>query len=216
MHPDDEQARAAGGKRGKTECWYVLKADPGAEVMCGMRAGVTLEMLEAAIHDGTVEDLLRPLPVSAGDMVLVDAGTVHAIGPGMTLLEVQQACDITYRLFDYGRDRELHLEQGLAVVKTSTRAGVVQAKDTDAYTRLIDEDYFVVDRFEVPPGTTFELAMDGIGCVVAVRGRGAVNEIRFETGQAVVAPVGSVSLSSVDGCEILRIWGTSISVSAGQ
>ena len=206
VHPDDEQARAAGGKRGKTECWYVLEAEPGAEVMCGVRDGVTVAMLEAAAGDGTMESLLKRVPVAKGDVVLVDAGTVHAIGPGMTLLEVQQTCDVTYRLFDYGRDRELHLEQGLAVVKTSTKAGKVEAKDTDAYTRLIDEDYFVVDRFDVPAGTTFELAMDGIGCVVAVQGAGAVNEVRFGVGQAVVAPVGSVSLSSVDGCEVLRIW----------
>ena len=206
VHPDDEQAQAAGGKRGKTECWYVLEAEAGAEVMCGVRAGVTVEMLQAAAGDGTMESLLNRVSVAAGDVVLVDAGTVHAIGPGMTLLEVQQACDVTYRLFDYGRDRELHLEQGLAVVRTSTRAGKVEAKDTDAYTRLIDEEYFVVDRFDVPPGTTFELAIDGIGCVVSVRGSGAVNEVRFGVGQAVVAPVGSVSLSSVDGCEILRIW----------
>ena len=90
-------------------------------------------------------------------MVLVDAGTVHAIGPGVVLLEVQQSCDVTYRLFDYGRGRELHLEEGLKVVKTKTDAGKIPAKEVDGskafgYSRLIDGKYFVVDRYEVPPG----------------------------------------------------------------
>ena len=205
VHPDDEQAVAAGGKRGKTECWYVLEAEPGAQVAAGLKSGVTLEQVEAAAKDGTVENLLVMLPVSKGDMVLIDAGTVHAIGPGMVLLEVQQASDTTYRLYDYGRNRDLHLDEGLAVVKTSTNAGKVEAKDTDAYTRLIATRYFTVDRFNVPAGITFELAMDGIGCVVGIAGKGAVNEVRFGVGQAVVAPVGSMSLSSVDGCEFLRI-----------
>ena len=206
VHPDDEQAVAAGGKRGKTECWYVLEAAGDAKVAAGLKSGVTVETLEAAARDGSVEELLVWVPVAVGDMVLIDAGTVHAIGPGMTLLEVQQTCDTTYRLYDYGRGRELHLHEGLKVVKTPTKAGKVEAKDTDSYSRLIDNEYFTVDRFDVPAGVTFELAMDGVGCVVGIRGEGAVNEVRFGVAEAVVAPVGSVSLSSVDGCSFLRVW----------
>ncbi len=206
VHPDDAQARAAGDKRGKTECWYVLDSTTGAKVACGLQKNVTVEALKAAAADGSIEELLVWLPVETGDMVLVDAGTVHAIGAGMTLLEVQQSSDTTFRLYDYGRGRELHLDEGLKVVKTSTKAGKVEAKDTDAYTRLIENEYFTVDRYDVPPGVTFELAIDGVGCVVGIKGKGAVNEVRFGVGQAVVAPVGSVSLSSVDGCSFLRVW----------
>ena len=206
VHPDDEQAKALGLKRGKTECWYVLEAESGAEVACGLKHGVEIADVEAAVADGTLEEKLVMLPVEKGDMVFVDAGTVHAIGPGVTLLEVQQTCDVTYRLFDYGRPRELHLEKGLAVVKTKTNAGKRLAKDGDGFTRLIHEKYFVVDRFEVPAGTTFEMGMDGVGCVVGVEGKAAVNAVRFGVGEAVVVAVGSVAMSSAQGATFLRVW----------
>ena len=128
VHPDDEQAQAQGHERGKTECWYVLEAEPGATVACGLKHGVSVDHVQDAVKDGTMEDLMEWLPVSPGDMVFVDAGTVHAIGPGVTLLEVQQTSDVTYRLYDYGRPRELHLKQGLEVVKTKTAAGKVKPK----------------------------------------------------------------------------------------
>lgn len=204
VHPDDEQARALGLDRGKTECWYVLDAEPGAKVACGLRAGTSVEDVRAAIEAGTLEDRLEWLPATPGDMIFVDAGTVHAIGPGMTLLEVQQTCDVTYRLYDYGRPRELHLEQGLAVVKTETRAGKVHPHAKDGFIRLIETEYFIVDLFELAPGQASEMEMDGTGCITGLRGSGAVNETRFSVGSAVVIPDGSVTMTSVDGCTFVR------------
>jgi mannose-6-phosphate isomerase len=206
VHPNDEEAKALGLKRGKTECWYVLEAVEGATVACGLKLGVELEHVRTAISDGTLEELLDMIPVSVGDMIFVDAGTVHAIGPGVVLLEVQQMCDVTYRLFDYGRPRELHIEAGLAVVNTRANAGKRIAKDGNGYTRLIQEKYFVVDRFEVHAGTTIEMSMDGIGCVVGVEGEAAVNAIRFGVGEAVVIAVGSVTMSSAKGAVFLRVF----------
>ena len=204
VHPDDVEAQTLGMPRGKTECWYVLEAVPGATVACGLNDGVRVEDLEAAAADGSVEKLLKMVPVKVGDMVLVDAGTVHAIGPGVVLLEVQQTSDTTYRLFDYGRGRDLHLEQGLKVVKTKTKAGLVESVDTERYKRLIATKYFVLDRFEVPPGMTFEMAMDGVGCGIGLAGRMAANEVRFGVGEAVVVPNGSLTMSSVDGGTFVR------------
>ena len=213
VHPDDEQAKALGLPRGKTECWYVLEAEPGATVACGLQDGVTVEDLRASADglDGGMEALLKMVPVSEGDMILVDAGTVHAIGPGVTLLEVQQTSDTTYRLFDYGRDRELHLDAGLKVVKTTTGAGKIPAKTVDGsdavvQTRLINGDYFVVDRFEVPAGYAFEMPMDGVGCVVGIKGKAAANAVRFGVGEAVVMPVGSATMSSVEGAVFVRCF----------
>jgi mannose-6-phosphate isomerase len=206
VHPDDDEARALGLSRGKTECWYVLDAVPGATVACGLKPGVTVEAVRKGIEDGTVESLLELLPVKTGEMILVEAGTVHAILPGVVLLEVQQTSDVTYRLFDYGRDRDLHLEDGLKVVKLKNGSGTVESVKSDTYTRLVDTKYFVVDRFEVPPGHTFEMEMDGVGCVVGLRGKLAVNEVRFGVGEAVVSPAGSVTISSVDGGVFCRCW----------
>ena len=111
VHPDDALARKHGHPRGKTECWYALAAEPGAKVAVGFKPGTTLAQIEDEIPAGTLEASLNVLSVAAGDMIFVDAGTVHAIWPGSILLETQQNCDLTYRMFDYGRAaRAAHCE----------------------------------------------------------------------------------------------------------
>jgi mannose-6-phosphate isomerase len=121
-------------------------------------------------------------------------------------MEVQQTCDITYRLWDYGRPRELHLDDGLAVVKLKTSAGKVKPKKQSGFTRLIETEYFVVDRFDLTAGECIELPIDGIGCVAGLRGTAAVNAVEVAAGYAVVVPEGSVALSSKDGASVLRCW----------
>jgi mannose-6-phosphate isomerase len=194
VHPDDAQAQAAGEARGKTECWYVLEAEPGASVMLGLKPGVDAEMLAASVADNTMESLVEKVPVSVGDMLFVDAGTVHAIGPGVVLLETQQTSDVTYRLYDYGRPRELHLEQGLKVIRQETQAGKVAPKPMDGFTRLIEQKYFVVDRFELGEMEERSVAMDGPGCLVGIKGSAPVifpdGEVVLEPGKAVVIPEG--------------------------
>jgi mannose-6-phosphate isomerase len=117
VHPDDAAARAAGQQRGKDEAWLILEADPGATIGLGLREPVSPEALRAAALDGSIEDLIDWRPVRAGEMIYSPAGTIHAIGPGLKLIEVQQNVDLTYRLYDYGRPRELHLEQAIAVAE---------------------------------------------------------------------------------------------------
>ena len=194
VHPDDAQARALGETRGKTECWYVLEAVPGATVALGLKDGVGPKELEASVHDGTMESLMQHVPVEVGDMLFVDAGTVHAIGPGVVLLETQQTSDVTYRLYDYGRPRELHLEKGLQVMKSKTAAGKVVPKQMDGFARLIEQQYFVVDRFDAGSGEV-TLTVDGAGCLVGLAGSGVVRcgeeELELKAAQAVVVPVGS-------------------------
>ena len=193
VHPDDSQARAMGEPRGKTECWYALEAEPGATVALGIKEGVTEEEIRGSVESGTMEELLRWVGVSQGDMIFVEAGTVHAIGPGLVLLETQQTCDVTFRMYDYGRPRELHLEQGLSVMKMRTAAGKVTPRAMDGFVRLIEQQYFTVDRFEVTGGTV-RVVMDGPGCLVGLRGAGEVlwggERVAMLPGQAVVVPVG--------------------------
>ncbi|MCS7023390.1 MAG: class I mannose-6-phosphate isomerase [Bryobacteraceae bacterium] len=118
VHPDDEYA-AAFNSRGKTEMWHVLQAAPGAQVAIGFRRRLSREHLTEAVADGTVVSLLNWIRVRPGDTLFVPAGTVHAIGAGLAICEIQQRSDLTFRLFDYGRPRELHLEQALAVASLS-------------------------------------------------------------------------------------------------
>jgi mannose-6-phosphate isomerase len=194
VHPDDAQAQALGETRGKTECWYVLEAEPGAAVALGLKPGSTSEKIKDAVADGTMEELMEWVPVSVGDMLFVDAGTVHAIGPGVVLLETQQTSDVTYRLYDYGRPRELHLEQGLKVIRQVTEAGKVAPREMDGFTRLIEKRYFTVDRFDLEEMEERRVAMAGPGCLVGLKGKVAVitpdEEVELEPGKAVVVPEG--------------------------
>lgn len=123
VHPDDTQARARGKPSGKEECWYIVDAEPGAVLGMGTTRVLSAEELRAASLSGEIEHLMDWKPVKAGDYFYIPAGTVHAIGAGITLVEVQQYADITYRLYDYGRPRELHLDDGVAVSVAAPYAG---------------------------------------------------------------------------------------------
>ena len=119
VHPDDDWAvKLEGeGNRGKTECWYVLDAKPDAKIVYGIKEGYSNQVLSDAITQNKLEDYLEFVNVQKGDFIFIPAGTVHAIGAGLRLMEVQQSCDLTYRLYDWGRGREVHIQKGLSVIK---------------------------------------------------------------------------------------------------
>lgn len=129
VHPNDMEAKARGLESGKEECWYIVDAEPGAVLGMGTIRALSDKELRAASQSGEIEQLMDWKPVKAGDYFYIPAGTVHAIGAGITLVEVQQYADVTYRLYDYGRPRELHLDDGVAVSDarpyTDARAGRV-------------------------------------------------------------------------------------------
>ncbi len=156
VHPDDKLAQKYGQPRGKSECWYALAAEPGAEVAVGLKPGVSIEQIRADIEAVKLEADLNLIPVIKGDMVLVDAGTVHAIWPGSILLEVQQNSDITYRLYDYGRPRELHVAKGLEAVRMETKAGKVRPVQAGDRTILLDAEYFRLEHVPVTGKITRE------------------------------------------------------------
>ena len=190
VHPDDEAARRVGQPCGKTECWYVLAADPGAQVALGLKPGVTREQLARAIQEVRAEELLNWVDIYAGEMIYVDAGTVHTIGPGSILVETQQNSDTTYRLYDYGRAREIHVEQGLAAAKERTRAGKV--KRNEGAPTLVASPSFLVEKFSLKETRSFEVAhspqifvvLGGTG-VAEAQGRAPVSVAR---GDALVVP----------------------------
>ncbi len=200
VHPNDAEALATLGQpRGKTECWYVLSAEPGAQVAVGFEVPMTQAEMRSAIEDGTIEHRLRYIQVKAGDMVFVDAGTVHAIGPGMVVLETQQYSDTTFRLWDYGRPRELHLDAGLAVARAETAAGLVEAQEMDGFRRLISCAYFTVDSFKSDTTLSYPLNQAGMQILIAL-GEGAsicVNDESYPlaAGRAVVIPKGMAMLT---------------------
>jgi mannose-6-phosphate isomerase len=153
VHPDDKLAVSQGYPRGKTECWYVLDAEPNAEVAVGFKPGLqktlTRDEVQASALDGSLESCLNLLPIAPGDMVLVDAGTVHAVLPGSVLLEVQENSDTTYRLFDYGRPRQLHLEKSLEALKFTTNAGKIPPQILSDRTLLLNTEFFTIESFNI-------------------------------------------------------------------
>lgn len=149
VHPDDRMAQKYGQPRGKTECWYALSAEPDAQVAVGFKPGVTLEAVKAGIDTGTLEESLNMVPVCGGDLIMVNAGTVHAVWPGSVLLETQQYSDTTYRMFDYRRGRELHIEKSLEATQLVTGAGKVTRRVLADRTVLVDGQYFSLETIPV-------------------------------------------------------------------
>lgn len=213
VHPNDAEAQALGMPRGKTECWYVLSAEPGAQVAVGFQEPLSSERVREAIRDGSLEAKLRMIPVKAGDMIFVDAGTVHAIGPGMVVLETQQYSDTTYRLWDYGRPRELHVDAGTAVTRTETSAGPATPTKMEHFTRLVSCEYFSVDRFDFPAAD--DVALEGAGKlqILIALGEGASvggpGQVAFALprAKAVVLPANDTAyrLRSTTKSEVIRV-----------
>jgi mannose-6-phosphate isomerase len=209
VHPDDEGARRLGEPCGKTECWYVLSAAPGAQVGLGLKSGTGRAQVEASIHAKNMEQLLNWIPVKAGDMIYVDAGTVHAIGPDSVMLETQQNSDTTYRLYDYGRPRELHIERGLAAMKESTRAGKVKSRGGNGRVVLVSSPSFEVDKMLIKELKTFNTGDRSGGssahCIIGLRGCGVIESegapaISVGKGEAAVVP------ASLGGYNIRPQW----------
>jgi len=145
VHPNDQQARARGLPQGKSECWYILDAEPGSTLGLGLKRQLGEDALRQAALDGSIEQLMEWRPVRRGDFVFVSSGTVHAIGAGISLLEFQQNSDVTYRLYDYGRPRELHLDDGVAVSKAEPfQHNLVQHLSGAERMTLVDVPHFTL------------------------------------------------------------------------
>ena len=206
VHPDEPAAQAAGYPYGKDEAWVVLAAEPGATIGIGLTHAVSVDELRAAALDGSIETLLDWRPVTVGDVIYSPAGTVHAIGAGLTVIEVQQSLDLTYRLYDYGRPRELHLDAGLAVSERGPFIWQTTARRLDA-TRsvLVEGGKFVLERLAPRAGQTLALPSDRPGLLIPVTGGGQINCDAFAAGQCWLVE-GRAIVDSVAGSDVLLAY----------
>lgn len=188
VHPNDTYAREHHGSRGKTEMWHILAAEPGAKIAAGFRRELSEKELREAARSGAIEQLLAWHQARADDTFFIPAGTVHAIGAGLTLCEIQQNSDVTYRLYDYGRGRELHLEQAAAV----SLRGPCEARSGDGET-LAECEYFVT-RQVVVDGSR-EIRVNRPGFLIAIKGAGQIEGNTTRPGEVWSVEAGPVHLA---------------------
>ena len=204
VHPDDSYAREhEGGKLGKTEAWVILDCEPGAQLVYGIREGVTREALRAACEQGgqAVEDCLRFVDVKPGDVFYIPAGTVHAIGGGILILEIQQSSDVTYRFWDWGRvdkngkPRELHVQKGLDVTDPDRRMDACKGEKLRARggtrVRYIDDPVFVLEELNVKNSMPLEVMPQRFRILAALCAGYCVCDgatIKFAPGDSIFIP----------------------------
>jgi mannose-6-phosphate isomerase len=185
VHPDDTFARSIGLPHGKTEAWYVLSATSDAEVAVGLKSAPTTQQLRTSIEDGSIVDMVRWHPVRSGETVFVPAGTIHAIGPGLVIAEIQQRSDATFRLFDFDRQRELHTDNAVKVARAGPADGQTASRRlTDARTLLIACPYFVLERIDLLPDSSWQLDAANETWLLVLDGHARVGPTSLSVGEA--------------------------------
>ena len=195
VHPSDGEAPR--GKRGKEECWYVTAAEPDAKLGIGFKSPIAPEAIRAAALDGSIEHLLEWHSAKAGDFFYIPAGTVHAIGPGLSLVEVQQNSDMTYRLYDYGRPRELHLDAGIAVANGLPYPRRLHRHVPErGAVSLVDGPHFRLDRVDGAPDAETAVRYAGPLLVVPLDGEALVTGRPIKAGQCALADrIGEIEIN---------------------
>ena len=197
VHPDDAYARLHHNSPGKTEMWHVLAAQNDAKIAAGFREPVTREQVRAAALNGAIVDLLEWFEARTGDTFFIPAGTVHAIGAGLTICEIQQRSDVTYRLYDYGRGRELHLDRALAVSRLGPHAARGAAKI--ACPHFVTEPLDVVDRVALAPSSQNEL-------LICIEGEGEIGGQRIRSGDVFLITVNLDMIEITGSLRVLRTF----------
>lgn len=215
VHPDDTYARALGMANGKSEAWVILSAKPDAQIGIGLKQRITPQQLRTSIEEGSIADLMDWRAVAAGDVFYIPAGTIHAIGAGIVLAEIQQRSDATFRLYDYGRARELHVDDGVAVAHAwPLRPSRPPVHLTAERTVLVASQHFVLERVKLPRDSSWALIAEAETWLLVLDGRAAVGLAPVSTGQAIFAGGGRSSIEVGDsGLTALIAYPASVAVS---
>jgi mannose-6-phosphate isomerase len=201
VHPDDAFAAKHENSRGKTEMWYVLRAGVGARIALGFREAISRERLREAALGGEIEQMLHWVDVRTGDAFFTPAGTVHAIGPGLAMCEIQEYSDITYRLYDYGRPRELHLDKAVEVASTAaSQAGPVPFP--------IDCEHFHTEMATAASPLRYLPDTQRFHLLIFLGGSGTIAEQRFREGEVWHVPAGAApfTIRPAEPAKFLRTW----------
>src|SRR5437868_3474980 len=216
VHPDDAFARSIGLPNGKTEAWYILSAAPDARVAVGLKRHLAPQELRASIMDGSIARLTEWRPVVTGDIIFIPAGTIHAIGAGIVLAEIQQHSDATFRLFDYGRERELHEDDGVAVAHAwPLRSASNPTRITPERTVLVASRHFVFEKLELPEGSSWALLAERETWILVLDGHAAIGLAAVSVGEAVFVSGGRASIEvGANGLSALVAYPASVPVAS--
>ena len=171
VHPDDEYSKKHENDNGKTECWYILDAKEDASLICGIKPGLNKESFSKIIEEGNIENYLEKVSVKPGDMIYIPVGTVHAIEGGLKLIEVQQSSDVTYRMYDWGRDREMHIEKSLDVIdyEGKNKGGKIENFEK------LETPYFTVEKI-LSNGLYEDKVNHDFHCYTVINGNGYISD----------------------------------------
>jgi mannose-6-phosphate isomerase len=221
VHPNDAQAAALEGEpRGKTEAWVVLHAEPDAKLVIGVEPGTTREAMAAAIREGTLEELVVYAGVSTGDVLLLEANTVHAIGPGLLIYEIQQSSDTTYRLYDWnrmgmdGKPRQLHIEKGVQVANVNSVPQVQRHWDDNSpVVTLVENEYFKANWHHLEAGDGVATTLkpnQKFHVLTCVRGMAIIRadktQLTLPTGQTALVPATVASYTLSGAGDVICGW----------
>ncbi len=186
VHPDDVLARSLGLENGKTEAWYILSAMPGAKVAVGLKRRLTGAQLRTSIENGSISSLIKWRNVQEDEAIFVPAGTIHAIGSGLVIAEIQQRSDATFRLFDFGRHRELHVDNAVAAAsRAPPEDPFVPRRLSDARTLLVAGPYFVLERIDLPARSRWELRAERETWLLVLDGHARIGAMKIVLGGAI-------------------------------
>jgi mannose-6-phosphate isomerase len=204
VHPADDYAVVYESSSGKTEMWHVLRAAPGAAVAVGLTETVTPERLRELAVSGEIEQYLAWLTVRPGDTVFIPAGTIHAIGPGLVLCEIQQFSDVTYRLYDYGRPRELHLDRAVDVAVPGPY--VPPAAPPEGF--IAHCRYFAVEELKIAGTAEITPRADRFELLIALEGAGRLDQHDFRLGETWYVPEGTMpfTIETPEAARFLRVF----------
>jgi mannose-6-phosphate isomerase len=195
VHPGDALAHSMGLPNGKSEAWYVLRAAAEAKVALGLDRHLTAQQLRAAIGDGSISALVQWRTVAPGDTIFIPAGTIHAIGAGLVIAEIQQRSDATFRMFDHGREREIHIEHAISAADAGP-AGlqIMPSRLTRARTLLASNAHFVLERFDLAAGTDWWLEAERETWLFVLSGDARIGPLDLGIGDAIFAQAEGVDV----------------------